>query len=285
MSERHEPLQTILSFEGFVNGIRSHDDVLTSSRPPSYDLSDFQARVRAELRKLRGLGVGGLVVNYGYADAYLEGDEGWRRFLSGLRAAVQLGFRIWIYDEKGYPSGTAGGRVLRGHPELEAAGLKRWLVKAPRTPAAITLPDPRARLYAVYGSFADGRRARLPAPAGGQTVELKEDGLVDAEVYFLAPLFEGTHAAFNLSASRRYINLLDPRAIERFMQLTHVEYHRRIPAELRQSVEAFFTDEPSLMSHALTAANAPVQEDRVDNELPLYPSVPWSDRTPAFRSR
>ena len=32
---------------------------------------------------------------------------------------------IWIYDELGYPSGTAGGRTLAGHPEWRARG---WLV-------------------------------------------------------------------------------------------------------------------------------------------------------------
>ena len=40
-----------------------------------------------------------------------------------LRDTVQRlrddGSRVWLYDELGYPSASAGGRVLEGHPEFQ----------------------------------------------------------------------------------------------------------------------------------------------------------------------
>lgn len=275
MNTLYKPLQIIFSFEGFVNGVNSHDDILSSSRPPAYDFSRFTERARIELSKLKDLGIGGIVVNYGYADDYLEGEAGWQRFLACLGVAVDLGLRIWIYDEKGYPSGTAGGKVLDGHPELEAVGMKKMTVDIPENSISITIPDPRADLFSVYGIHPDGSRKRLSVEKKGCSVKLPDAGFSAVDIYFVAPLYEGTHAAGNLSATRRYINVLNRKAVNRFLQLTHVRYFERIPPALRRNVDAFFSDEVSLMAHVIGNTSAPVQEDPVNTEMPLFPSVPW----------
>ena len=46
-----------------------------------------------------------------------------RRWSAGLKACRQLGLVVWIYDEKGYPSGAAGGLVLARKPAYEAQAL------------------------------------------------------------------------------------------------------------------------------------------------------------------
>lgn len=69
-------------------------------------------------------GRGGLVCNVMFQD-YLESEDHWNSFAAGVELCAQLGMPVWIYDEKGYPSGTAGGLVLRGHPEYEALVLAR----------------------------------------------------------------------------------------------------------------------------------------------------------------
>ncbi len=87
MNSLLKPMQLIFSFEGLINGVNSHDDIITSSQPRSYDLSNFEERVHCELAKIKEIGIGGVVVNYGWND-YLEGDEGWQRFITGIRTAV-----------------------------------------------------------------------------------------------------------------------------------------------------------------------------------------------------
>ncbi len=67
-------------------------------------------------------GLGGIVCNVG-SNNYLYNDEEWTRFIDAVKSARQLGLRVWIYDEDGYPSPEAGGVVLRGHPELECQAL------------------------------------------------------------------------------------------------------------------------------------------------------------------
>ncbi len=74
------------------------------------------------LTALKDQGLGGVVVNVGFEN-YFEDERKWQEFLDFIRACKKLQMRVWLYDEKGYPSGSAGGRVLRANPDLEAKGL------------------------------------------------------------------------------------------------------------------------------------------------------------------
>ncbi len=79
-------------------------------------------------RQLRGFaaaGLDGVVLhprNYPDTPAYLS--ESYFAVLSEvILQAKALGLRVWIYDENGWPSGTAGGRMLAEHPEIA----QQWL--------------------------------------------------------------------------------------------------------------------------------------------------------------
>jgi hypothetical protein len=124
---RNRPVQIVHSFEGLANGLDGIEVLRSFGRPRPFSRENFEERVRAELGKLAARGIGGIAVNMGY-DGYLENEEGWARFVRGVDAAVELGLRIWIYDENGYPSGSADGLALKGHPELEALGIKRMRI-------------------------------------------------------------------------------------------------------------------------------------------------------------
>ena len=104
--------QIIHSFEKFIDRF---DDIDTAV--------DYGANIEKCLIKLIDREIDGLVVKINKENGYLECEENWSSFILSLRIAVKLGFRIWIYDEKGYPSGGAGGLVLRDNPELEAKGI------------------------------------------------------------------------------------------------------------------------------------------------------------------
>jgi hypothetical protein len=80
--------------------------------------AEQDARFQTLLRQ----GFGGFVSNVSFHD-YLENEEHWRAFVRGVTEAKRLGMSLWLYDERGYPSGLAGGLTMRGHPEFEARGL------------------------------------------------------------------------------------------------------------------------------------------------------------------
>ncbi|HID57236.1 TPA: hypothetical protein EYP37_11950 [Candidatus Poribacteria bacterium] len=235
--------------------------------------------IEAGLRKLKGMGIGGVVCNVSFRD-YLRSEKQWEILSYGIEAAERIGLVIWLYDEEGYPSGAGGGLVLEGHPEFEAYGLicSMRRVKGP-VMINVHLPKEGRKLHAVWAYRMQGDRISLDSPIrldlGGRMGELE----VGAGKWCVAAIaektmFEGTHCTANVYKRRRYINILDRRAVARFIELTHQEYKRRFPDKLGSSIEAIFTDEPSLM----TAYIHPDPE-------PKYAAVPWCEEFPQFFRR
>ena len=64
-------------------------------------------------------GRGGIVCNVAFQD-YLRSEANWKTLVEAVELCARLKMPVWIYDEKGYPSGAAGGLVLEGNPEYEA---------------------------------------------------------------------------------------------------------------------------------------------------------------------
>lgn len=100
--DKDRPLQLTLSYEQWFG--------------------EDEETLRANLHRVRGLGIGGLVVTVNQQN-YLRSEKAWETLRLALRVSKELGFRLWLYDEEGYPSGTAGGLVLAKDPSLEATGL------------------------------------------------------------------------------------------------------------------------------------------------------------------
>lgn len=175
-------------------------------------------------------GLGGVVCNVERGEKYLKSEEAWKKFVDGVRFLRENNMRVWIYDEDGYPSLSAGGRVLEGHPELES-------------------------LEMVYD------KNHVP-------------------VFYSRPSYEFTHASNNFAAARRYPNPLNKRATERFIEVTHNAYLEHLGKKSYSEVEAFFTDEPSLMAVSLGQLEENVRknvkvQDPIDITKKPLPAIPW----------
>lgn len=180
--------------------------------------------MRLGFQSLLDAGLSGLVTTVSL-EKYLDDQNAWDILRRGVLLAHSMGLRVWIYDEKGYPSGTAGGLVLAKMPNGEAEGLIRAF------------------------------------DAAGQPR------------YEVGKLFEGTHATANFFERRHYINILDRDAVARFVEVTHDRYDRPLHP-IGDYVEAFFTDEPSLISTYVPAG------------LDYPKTLPWHRDLPrAFRER
>jgi len=71
---------------------------------------------------LKNLGLGGIVCNVCF-DQYLVSETLWDTLVRAVQACKEVGLAVWIYDEDGYPSGAAGGRVLKRNQDFEALAL------------------------------------------------------------------------------------------------------------------------------------------------------------------
>jgi len=204
------------------------------------------------IRSLVSQGFGGVVTNVSFTD-YLESEKKWRAFAHWVNEARKVGMALWLYDEHGYPSGTAGGITLRGHPEWEASGLLIADVLVREGKMTLEVPPGELVLAAAYP-------VREGAIVLDQAVDLSQS-VRNRKVSWRAPegswrvmavtrsrLYEGTHAALSLAEKLPYINLLMGEPTERFIEVTHERYAARLSDDLSEWFIATFTDEPSLMS-------------------------------------
>jgi hypothetical protein len=71
---------------------------------------------------LKNLGLGGIVCNVDWDD-YMVSEANWATLVKAVEACRQVGLVVWLYDEQGYPSGAAGGLVLKTDRSFEALAL------------------------------------------------------------------------------------------------------------------------------------------------------------------
>jgi len=218
---------------------------------------------------------GGVHMAYPYGGAgYLRDTAGWNIYYDLLERCNERGLKAWIYDESGYPSGRAGGQVLAGHKELEAQGLfydsKDIQVKDNKNNNNLReiewhIPEGLPYFVAMYALDREGH-------ISGKAVELTgsvKDGVLKVPLksgswrlmaFVQNRLYEGTHAVLT---GGPYINILDPSAVKRFIEITHDSYYSHVGAEFGKTITAIFNDEVSVMNGLLTDDTQP------------FPAIAW----------
>ena len=111
--------------------------------------------------------------------------------------------------------------------------------------------------------------------------------------FFERVLFEATKFCQGTRASRRYINIRSKKAVERFYDVTFENGYNRLFDKLGDVVDAVFTDEPNTPLYISwknpqrrTAFESFSNYDFSNNDIPVYPFVPWQEDIPRiFKER
>lgn len=171
-----------------------------------------------------------------------------------VRSMQEKGLGTWLYDEHLYPSGTAETKVLDGHKEFEATGLRELKLTGTGT-GSFTLPVPNytTKIVSARLETATGTQ-NIPVDTDGSAiVTTGADGSWTLRAYVEYPPMEGDRG-FNIQANgvaavnRKYINIIDADAVKRFIDITYQAYKDNFSPDVWGGVEAFFTDEPSLIT-------------------------------------
>ncbi len=212
-------------------------------------------KIATDLADLKKLGIGGVCL---LPDApllkceYLS-PEFWQLTHMTIKEAIRQDFRIWLYDEAGYPSTSAGGYVLRHHPKYVVTGLE--YDQGPVNDGAFTVDDP-----VVAEQMAEGG-AVIATVGGGTYIKRVGDPL--------ATIAQGRDG-LKLPLS----NLMDADAGREFISSTYEGYARTVGRHFGKEIEAIFTDEPCL--HVAGYWNS---GEKAENHRPLFP---WVDGFPEY---
>ena len=148
-------------------------------------------------------------------------DKYFAQYRYAIKRAAELGMQIWLYDEGGWPSGSACGRVLS---ESDGYARESVEIKTYRLHSGETyLPDPD-----VVATFANGCRIYKGYIAHSD-MELDEYSRK-------VSVYQGTVEVPDITKAA---------TTDAFLRLTHERYHAVLKEEFGGSITAVFTDEPT----------------------------------------
>lgn len=146
--------------------------------------------------------------------------EYFSRYAHAVRYAASRGMRVWLYDEGGWPSGGACGRVLKDHPELARSRLAGERFVLPENERY------KRRRSDAVAAFCDGKMI-----AEGESFPAD----VTVTEYY-------SRRAVNGGAD--FPDLTDRRSADHFIAVTHEGYAKALGDMFGKTVTAVFTDEP-----------------------------------------
>ncbi|MBQ7596440.1 MAG: hypothetical protein IJU45_07240, partial [Clostridia bacterium] len=138
-----------------------------------------------------------------------------------VKKAAEEGMRCWIYDEGGWPSGGACGKVLRDHPEYARQALK------------------------VYErTFQTGDVYYKSSPDAAAAF-LHDEEMIQEKYVFLSDASVTEYIAKSeICGDVDYPDLMNKEAVDYFISITHEKYASSLKDDIGKNITAVFTDEP-----------------------------------------
>ncbi len=153
----------------------------------------------------------------------------------------RLGMHCWLYDEGGWPSGSAAGRVCASDPPRLAC----------QSVSACTVTLSRGQNYTVGG---DDVCAEIRGPEDRRVLRPGETAAADEDGLHLRVVRRRKHTVANTGGeayrpqSAEYASILHPETTRRFLALTHEQYAAHVGEEFGTTIRFVFTDEPAVMN-------------------------------------
>ena len=217
----------------------------------------------SQLEDFRDMGFGGVHIHCrtGMATPYL-GEEFFAHVKACADRARELGLLTWLYDEDRWPSGFAGGLVT-SDPAFRA----RHLLFTRRRYACSEAGS------GVNTSTAEASRTGNGRLLWSYEIVFDDDGCLKSYRRLEPgdPAGESAWHAYLETASpgawyngQTYVDTLNPRAIKRFVEVTHERYRKVLGDRFGADVPAIFTDEPQFARKGVAHGDADVV-------------LPWTD--------
>ena len=186
--------------------------------------------LRRQVRMMKEAGLGGFFMHsrIGLRTRYM--GEHWMTCVAAcIDEAKRQGLKAWLYDEDGFPSGFGGGLV----PTMGGEYARHSLLCRERTPRGIEARHPNSLKH--YIAVREGRRLR-------DLVEVTGRPFVSSDYP------DKTSFEFYVEQGEKYVDTMNPKVAERFLEVAYEPYAERFGAEFGEDavVPGVFTDEPQI---------------------------------------
>lgn len=186
-----------------------------------------------QLGVFRDMGMGGAFMHsrVGLQTEYL-GSEWFDLTNAVADSAARMGLEAYLYDEDRWPSGSAGGMVTLDNPHL-----RMNFVELFTTPAADFRWDSDS-ILAAFACRLDGINYSNLKRIYPDTPEKEYEDMT------VLKFLHRTHSGTDVYNGGTYIDVFNPEATKKFMELTHEKYKEYCGTRFGNEIKGIFTDEP-----------------------------------------
>ncbi len=182
-----------------------------------------EEEILRQMKEMKDKGVDGFVIHprkgLPSSIGYLS-DEYFHYVKFAVKMAKEMDMKVVLYDEAMYPSGSAHGEVVKSDSSFASQGLEKI------------------------------RKENLGNKGEKIVAETKEDG--HQIVYVLVSsggTIRGVHPGEDDGEENapKSADLLNPKAVAKFIEITHEKYYSELSEYFGDTIIAFFTDEPNIL--------------------------------------
>ena len=254
------------------------------------EMQEYEISSQLEAFKSKGINDFFVSHTWGTLDDYL-GERFFEVVKYTVKESERLGLHFWIYDEFNWPSGTAGGKVLRDHPETRAKLLvdnKEVLGPNGSLGCKYIKGEFEAAKLVYCNSPEDGAvdvtdKIEIEKNAHGFWAEYKNNCCADIELHIMSVQYQDNvepsakwgKYSFNQPG---YVDAFDEKAIRLFIDYTHEKYKEAVGEHFGKTVKGVFTDEVCLASpHDVSRGTTPWNDNlkKIFKERYGYDLDPW----------
>ena len=200
-------------------------------------LSKAQTRKVITQAKEKGYCSLGILPSHGMSPEYMS-DGFLEQYKYALDVAAELGMKMCLYDEFYFPSGYAGGHLVKKYPEAVSKRLDKleYSFKGPGLFNRKVTEDNIMGIVAMESSSL-------------QRIDLSskiKDGVVNAGLPAGDWKVMVFHLKPDIATQRHHVDYLDPEAVEKFIELTYEKFYAAFPQHFGTTIDSAFYDEPCL---------------------------------------
>lgn len=255
------------------------------------DLNDKE--LLRQLKEIYSKGIREFFIHprFGLGITYLS-DKWHEKINIILKKARELNMKVWIYDELDWPSGYAGGKVIKSNTDFRAKNLF-FFYKKIKGPKEVEISIPEGKLIGIFkvqekngiidrssveDIFDIVHKRKDYSFLNSQKILKDKSKLIDnTKKRLLVNLPTGNWVILffvqrycswrNLYQKEPYIDVLSEKAVSKFIELTHKQYYKHHKEYFTNTIVGFYCDEPGMYTNILG----------VDSN-----SIPWTNDLPQF---
>ena len=218
---------------------------------PFYSLNDAlnADEVTRQISFMQKEGMGGCFLHArgGLRTEYMS-EEWFSIIESAIKHAEKIGFDIWLYDENGWPSGFADGKLFTEEFYIRHLSMEKKNAFD-------------ATAYCVFAEV-DGEIVRVDGECG-----------------------KNEYYCIFINSNSSYVDVMNPALTDAFIDIVYEEYYKRFGKYFGTVVKGFFTDEPQWSGRGYPISTVSEVEfkkaygyDMRDNLICLYLDTPKSTK-------